>query len=444
MHTHGAVCLEQMYIAMLQLGPIRATHFENHAPMGLHLTRFLSILSLTVLVTLVVSCDGHRTASAPTITARDVPPDLDATASQDQDGLDGSLASAQDQSPTPSQDGGVLAPIAENDVGYSVSGVVLQNEQPVEGALVQLDDYINLIAYTDPNGHFEIDDVASGEYEISVRQGETTGSFAERRYDVAIAADVMLSELTLPVPTVLEEPEPSAGLQLSWSATDAEDFREYKLYRHDSSGLDETTGELVHVSTERLETTFVDEDLRAGDEYFYRLYVMNDKGRLGGSNIVSAVVPNQNLLSNGDFEELAQDGFAAGWNRYGTPSSVVTLDDGIAASGTSSIKMVMPESYEYWVQQQVSSAGLTTDDRLRITGFYMTDRADPNIDTAVVVADEYLTLDPPTVANEWLPFSVEVFVPDLASFRVLFWSIGPFDALETTLWFDDVRVERVP
>ena len=45
--------------------------------------------------------------------------------------------------------------------------------------------------------------------------------------------------------------------------TDADDFREYKVYRRDSPGIDETSGELIFVSTARAQTTFLDRLLTA-------------------------------------------------------------------------------------------------------------------------------------------------------------------------------------
>jgi len=67
--------------------------------------------------------------------------------------------------------------------------------------------------------------------------------------------------------------------------SDADDFREYKLYRHSTSGFDESTGELLHISTFRNDTSFTD-SIPHSSTYYYRLYQMNEYGRLGGSNIV--------------------------------------------------------------------------------------------------------------------------------------------------------------
>lgn len=41
---------------------------------------------------------------------------------------------------------------------------------------------------------------------------------------------------------------------LKWNKSTAEDFCEYKLYSHTTSGLDETTGELEHVTIDIKDT----------------------------------------------------------------------------------------------------------------------------------------------------------------------------------------------
>jgi len=111
-------------------------------------------------------------------------------------------------------------------------------------------------------------------------------------------------------------------MSLNWNKTDALDFREYKLYRHTTSGLDETTGTLVHVATSILDTSFIDTDLQPFKNYFYRVYIMNDYGRLGGSNIVNDTTKQINIIWNGDFE--SQENLLNWWTSYNAIEYKVT------------------------------------------------------------------------------------------------------------------------
>ena len=134
------------------------------------------------------------------------------------------------------------------------------------------------------------------------------------------------------------QPVSSNGMvALSWLRTDAADFREYKVYRRDSPGIDEIAGELIFVSTARNDATFVDTDALAGTRYYYRVYVMNDSGRLGGSNIVSADVTTDNLIPDGGFESAD---WLSDWQVISNPvGGTASRDTSVAYAGTASLHL---------------------------------------------------------------------------------------------------------
>jgi hypothetical protein len=123
---------------------------------------------------------------------------------------------------------------------------------------------------------------------------------------------------------------------------------------------------------------------------------------------------------------------------------VITVDTSLAQSGSASIKMVMPTSYEYWISQTISTQGLVTGDRIRLQGYYREDRLSGPTDIAVQVEGEFHYIDPPATVDEWQPFSVDAFITNSASMQINFLSFGPMDNQPTTLWFDNLRAERVP
>jgi hypothetical protein len=185
----------------------------------------------------------------------------------------------------------------------TVSGVVFQNANPVSAAEVSIDQEESLNTTTDAQGAFEINDVPRGQRKLTISKAgsgdpdTSSVSFVERSYEISVLEDLFLENLRLPSPVMLYPAEFAAdGIRLSWSHSDADDFREYKLYRHTSSGLDESTGTLIHISTARNDTTFLDETSLAPGDYFYRIFMMNDFGRLGASNIESITVGATKLI----------------------------------------------------------------------------------------------------------------------------------------------------
>jgi hypothetical protein len=218
---------------------------------------------------------------------------------------------------------------------YHVTGAIVQGGLPVPNVPVSVDDAANWTATTDVAGRFDIAGVSGGSHTMAVSTANADGSFSERRTALQVAADVNVSELVLPEPLALAPVVLNGtAAQLSWQATDASDFREYKLYRRDSPGIDEIAGELVYVSTTRDQTTFVDRGLLVGKTYYYRVYVMNELGRLGGSNIVSTFVDAANLIPDGDFEGA---GAMSQWIL--DPEGAFTVDDTAAHGGASSLHL---------------------------------------------------------------------------------------------------------
>jgi hypothetical protein len=295
-----------------------------------------------------------------------------------------------------------------------------------------------------PDGSFEILALA-GNRTITTRL-DFDGAYSQRSRPVPLRSDTNLGELLLPAPVSIESiDEIPDGAQITWSATDADDFREYKVYRHDSSGLDETTGTLIHVATDPDELTFVDADAKSGFTYYYRVFVLNDFGLLGGSNIESVDLATVNLLANGGFED-SQGPLATGWSRYGNDETVIAVDDTTSYEGQQSMRMDLPNSYEYWVEQAVDVSDYDVGDKLRFSGMMRASRANADVEMSIIdglsVSNE-VGFTPPAQADQWVPFDAEFTLESVTNVRVGFWTIGPFDEVETTIWLDDLRLESV-
>ncbi len=254
---------------------------------------------------------------------------------------------------------------------FSVSGKILIAESPVEGAVVSIDKSFNWETTTDINGNFTITGVSPGVHTLSVKYVDNNSlnstnsnnpryvpnsnnpryvpnsnnpSYVQIDKDISVSEDLVLNNLKLPKPVkvypLIDCTESS--MKIIWSPTDASDFREYKIYRHNTSGLDETTGELVHVSTEITDTVFIDTKLSSLSTYYYRVYIMNEYGKLGGSNIVFSKTSAKNYIINGDFEE--GDDIYAFWsysegNGYYGNFGVISFSDSVKKSGNRSLML---------------------------------------------------------------------------------------------------------
>jgi hypothetical protein len=227
--------------------------------------------------------------------------------------------------------------ITEPDENYSVSGTIVYNNSVLPNAQVSLNKIANYSAVTDTAGKFVISNVPKGDYQLSISKNLTDGSSTEINKQIAVASNVTFSELLLPKAIHLDSIKnvTSSSITLRWSPTDANDFREYKVYRHTTPGLDETTGTLVYVATSISDTSFVDTELFESTQYYYRVYVMNEFGKLGGSNISSTKTLFKNLILNGDFESYDSFHRPTDWL---TENNVFFVSDSNHQSGRHALK----------------------------------------------------------------------------------------------------------
>jgi len=234
---------------------------------------------------------------------------------------------------------------------FSITGSVSSEGEKIEGASVSLTD-INITTTTDQNGDFEINNLESDTYNLKIKksfitdiQNEGSSAFSEKNFEIAVTENTNVDDLILPNPVNLHiTNHNSSSIELEWDISTDIEFREYKLYRHTSSGLDENTGELIFVSTQNTTNTFIDENLASGFEYYYRIYILNDFGYLGGSNIAVQETDGMEFVINGDFENITdiQSTFFGGiqtpnWIMEGCPDNLIEYSNTTGYNSNSSM-----------------------------------------------------------------------------------------------------------
>ncbi|MFH2094912.1 MAG: hypothetical protein ABIJ16_04355 [Bacteroidota bacterium] len=190
---------------------------------------------------------------------------------------------------------------------YTVEGIVNDGNVAVASANVQIDELIDTKVSTDQNGYFIIENAPRGTHNLVINKGYGDGGYVEKKKEINIEDDINLSTVYIPNPvtlsldTIISEVE-EENVQLSWTKSTAQDFYEYKLYRHTTSGLDETTGTLLHVATDADDTLFTDQ-IPHNASFYYRVYVNNTQLMLGGSNILNV---QTGLFQNNEILALGQ------------------------------------------------------------------------------------------------------------------------------------------
>lgn len=335
---------------------------------------------------------------------------------------------------------------------FSVEGIVLSKSNPVEGALVTIESEPNLDTTTDNQGKFKLLNVPKGNHNLIITKSNADGSFSERTTAITVESDVLLDNIILPQGVQLFSLQniTDKSAKLIWSATDATDFREYKIYSHTSSGLDETTGLLIHVSTAFDDTVFNVSGLNPLTEYFFRVYVMNDYGRLGGSNIISGTTMNFQIIKNGSFEILGNNGYPENWNaeNFGTlwlVDSTVVQDGKYSLSVHDQAGVIMP-----W--QSINPSYLVADSRYRLTYWvkhealqssnYLEEFAIFMDNTEFTWHIEINKVSGPVLESDWEEYTFEFTMPSVtaSNFNIrLYFLLAP----DTYAWIDNISLEKV-
>ena len=334
---------------------------------------------------------------------------------------------------------------------YSVSGQVISQGSPVINANVIIDNFTNLQTQTDSLGSFEITSVPQGAHKLKVTKENGDGSFLERTYDISVENDLELDVLTLPIPVHLYDAEniTATTVDIKWSQTDAADFREYKVYKHTTPGLDETTGELIYVSLSKDDTSYTIPDLNPLTEYFFRVFVMNDYGKLGGSNIVSATTQNLELIDNGSFESLNQSsGYPISWQAYFSVAGYYFVDSTISQEGMYSIRIENAPGVNYYYQW-VDANLIVPYSTYRLTYWIKHEALNTGDEFAVFINDVEFnwhiivnTVRGPALSSDWQMYDYEFEAPELNTAK---YSFGFYFYIEggKKAWLDNISLEKV-
>lgn len=344
----------------------------------------------------------------------------------------------------------------------SVSGILTFMDQPLSGTAVSIDGVLNWSVETNEMGYFEIKNVAPGERVLKATFSNNDGMVSMLEAPVVLApGQNNLNEIKLPVPPVLYDivypHNDNYEIKLSWSPSEDSEYREYKVYRKDDSGLDETTGELIYVTTSKTDTNFVDSSFLGGLEYYYRVYTLSSFGKVGGSNLKSVVTEAVNLVSNGGFEKYELSGEPNDWSipgynpGFGLPGEF-EIDNTEKYSDSSSLRFyVAPSDFEFvgdvFIDQYISGAKFEVGRNyvfkayLKPRDFEMgaSVRYRQNGDLKLLTTNSQVS-----IGEEWVEITSEFRYPEDANILQLrIYAIGYESDTTLSGWVDNVSISIV-
>lgn len=194
--------------------------------------------------------------------------------------------------------------------------VAFDNGISSENSKIYLNDEIK--SSTDKSGIFTIENIPKGTYTLKAISSENINGFAEAEMDIDVKGEELeLDDILLPVPVEMLYPTllTSSSIDLIWNKCTSKDFREYKIYIHNTSALEESSATLLHIATNKEDTVFSVKALEfwmggatlmPNTTYYFRVFVMNEYGRMSGSNIIEVTTPlwdnSENFIVNYELE----------------------------------------------------------------------------------------------------------------------------------------------
>ncbi|MEX1002455.1 MAG: fibronectin type III domain-containing protein [Crocinitomicaceae bacterium] len=244
------------------------------------------------------------------------------------------------------------------------------------------------------------------------------------------------------------------GVQLSWSASSDQAFQSYKVYRHKSSGIDQSTGNLIHVETDINGTSFTDSDIDYSETYYYRIYVTSDNGVSPGSNIESISTQTISLVSNGSFESgvTVPTDWSLVENNINEPQNDISIDNTTAADSAQSLRFYHNSStgcWEQWIDQNVALSDLTPNGTYEFSFNYKSNTTFNQSGMGFRLYNGSYTVNIqiplPTFPGDdvWYSYSSQFVLPDNLGSTDLTLSLHFCNQGIGYWWIDNVAVEKI-
>ncbi len=119
---------------------------------------------------------------------------------------------------------------------------------------------------------------------ISAVFTDAAGNHSEER---EFAQTLYMSDPPQAVGLLPAEQVTSTSVTLRWARSTEDHFTNYSVYRDDNQNIDPASSVLVTTVTNQSTTFFTEQNLKAGTQYWYAVYVVNDLDEGTRSNVIS-------------------------------------------------------------------------------------------------------------------------------------------------------------
>lgn len=346
---------------------------------------------------------------------------------------------------------------------YTLTGKIAADNHNVGNVEIVLDGAKHYQTTSDNNGNFTINEIEKGLYNMNLKKSSPDSSFVGDTYQITINSDTTISNLELPDPVIMYNPENISfqSATLLWSKCNSNRFYEYKVYRKNDQGLDENTGELIYVGTNRSDTIFSDNDLLENTDYYYRVYVLNNFGKLGGSNIVHVKTPEGTYVKNGSFEFFGNDSTANDWI-YATQGDFNFADysrvvyDSTAPEGDYVLSIDIPVYHHALsfgdLYQVINSKYIKQNTRYEMSFWVKIIELESNAECKLEIVDgttyspeRVISVTSSSPKNEWIKYSTQFYGIETNSYKIQLLTCCPipYNNEQYKILIDNIIIRKI-
>lgn len=235
------------------------------------------------------------------------------------------------------------------EVSAVVRGKISVPGETIAFASLRLDNNSQWSATAGQDGTFGFVGIPNGEHTLSITSVLGSGGSITKSMTFSVNFNnVDLGTIVLPKPSnivALDSVSKANTLTLKWVKSTDPAFKEYSVYRKNSSNVDETS-EMVFHSTSVSDTVFSD-SYQSGATKYYKVYAHTTSGAIYTGNTLGINIPPVPPLANGNFEETRNGRMPDGWtyNNQGVPTySYINLSNTEVKEGKYSLELNWADS----------------------------------------------------------------------------------------------------
>lgn len=332
------------------------------------------------------------------------------------------------------------------EVSATVQGRIAVAGEAISFASIKMDNEPKWNVNTGQTGTFQFYGVPNGGHTITVSSFLVSGGNVTKTIPIEVKyGNVDLGTVVLSGPpniAALDSTSRANSVVIKWNALKDAEFKEYSVYRKNTSSVDEASSELIFHSTSVKDTVFSD-SYASGVTKYYRVYARTASGSIYAGSASGVNIPPEPLLANGNFEATRNGRMPDNWtyNNNGVSTySYINLSTNVVKEGKYSLQMNWTDSlgnYSHMANlyQKIKTASLLPGKKYKFSFWIKSFEGKAGLTLYINDVGEYLGIP---AGQDWTELSYTFVNNDVRDMRIEIIASGD-SGPKLKAWIDDMK-----